>query len=118
MKGLPLAIDLTRFSAAQVIQLCFGENEFQIHFDNNVRVVVESTIVFRDPSSDDVPIEKYGQAASLLCRVLGNRILLAARLDDGGLLLRFDSGTELHVLNDNVQFESFQVHVAGQTYVA
>jgi len=118
MKGLPPTVDLTSLSRARVIQLCFGENEFQVHFDNTARVVVESDMTLCEPQSIDVRIVKYGEAASQLCRILGDRVLNAVRTADGGLLLRFERGAELQILNNNAQFESFQVHIAGETYVA
>jgi hypothetical protein len=118
MNGLPLAIDLSCFAEARATQLCFGENEFQIHFDNDVHVVVESNMIFRSILTDEVRIERYAPAASLLCRIVGIQVSQALRTDDGGMMLRFHDGGELHLLNDNSQFESFQIHTAGQIYVA
>ena len=117
MKGLPVNIDLAPLSGTEAIQLRFGEHQVQIHFANESSISVESTMVL-SAGAGDVRIDDYPHAASLLCRILGDRVLGATRGDDGGLLFRFESGTTLRVLNDSARYESFQVQVAGQTYVA
>jgi hypothetical protein len=100
-----------------VIQLCFGTAQVQIHFANRSSITVESEMVFVN-AEGEVRGEDYSQAASLLCRILGDQVLAAQRREDGGLLLRFHRGITLHVLNDSAQCESFQVLLAGQIYVA
>ncbi len=118
MNGLPRSIDLTGLIGAHLIQLCFGENEFQIHLDSDAKIVVESRVTMRSGPSGETRIDDYAQAASVICSLLGTQIQFATRTDDGGLLLRFDSGTELRVLNSNTEYESFQVHLGGHIYVA
>lgn len=117
MNGLPSNIDLTPLSATEVIQICFGTAQLQIHFANQSSILVESGVVFVN-ADEEVQIEDYSQAASLLCGILGDRTLAATRREDGGLLVTFAGGITLHVLNDSTRFESFQVRVAGHTYVA
>jgi hypothetical protein len=117
MKGLPSNIDLTPLSAAMVSHLCFTVAQVQIHFDNGNSIVIESAMVVVS-SEKETRIEDYPQGASLLCGFLDDRVLVATREEDGSLLVRFEGGSALHVLNDSRQFESFQVHVAGHTYVA
>jgi hypothetical protein len=117
MKGLPSNIDLTALSGAEVTQLCFGAAQLQIHFANQSSIAVESDMVLVNPEGE-VRVEDYSQAASLLCGLLGDQVLAATRREDGGLLIRFHGGIALHLLNDSAQFESFQVLLAGQIYVA
>ena len=117
MNGLPADLDLTPFVGAIATQVCFGMHQLQIHFDDNRGVFVESPVVFSGVDGD-VPINDYTMAASLLCRLLDDRVLEATRDDQGGLILRFGGGIALHVLNDGPTFESFQVRLAGQLHVA
>jgi Family of unknown function (DUF6188) len=117
MKGLPSNVDLAPLSGTEVIQICFGATQLQIHFANQSSIFVESEVVFVN-ADGEVRIEDYSQAASLLCRILGDRTLAATRREDGGLLMTFAGGITLQVLNDSARFESFQVRVAGHTYVA
>ena len=87
------------------------------HFDERSGVFVESPVVFSGIEGD-IPIDDYAIDASLLCRLLGGRVIEATRDSQGGLILRFDGGNALHVLNDGPNFESFQVRLPGQFYVA
>jgi hypothetical protein len=118
MNGLPLGIDLTKFNDARVIQLCFGENQLQFHFDNDDSVAVEGKVIIRGSVSTDTRVDRYATEATRLCGVLGKRVSLASRVDDGGLRLRFENGIEITVLNSKKQYESFQVHIGGTTHVA
>ena len=116
MDGLPLDVDLNALVGCAVIQLRIEVGQLQIHFDNGDSVTVESAIVVTG-TNDDARIDEYGPAASLLCRLLDDRVSGATREEDGGLRLRFASGTKLRVLNDSALFESLQVRVAGHLYV-
>ncbi len=116
MKGLPSTIDLAPLSDAELIQLCFGVAQVQFHFSNQTSVTAESAIVVRAPSGEQ-RVEDYVQGASLLASLLGNRLLGAVRKEDGGVLLRFEGGRDVRVLNDSAQFESLQIRIGGQTYV-
>lgn len=117
MNGLSANVDLTPLSGVRVIQLCFGENELQLRFDTGARAVVESVVVYRDAAALELRTSKYSEAAAVLCRMLGQQVLSAARETDGGLYLRFENGDELRILNDSAKYESFQLHIAGQTHV-
>jgi hypothetical protein len=117
MNGLPSDLDLTPLVGTSVNQICFGMHQLQIHFDERSGVFVESPVVFSGIEGD-IPIDDYAIDASLLCRLLGGRVIEATRDSQGGLILRFDGGNALHVLNDGPNFESFQVRLPGQFYVA
>jgi hypothetical protein len=116
MKGLPSHVDLSPFAGAELTQLCLGVNQVQFHFANQTSIDVESAMIVRGPGGE-TRVQDYAQAASLLASMLGARLLVTTRQDDGGVLLLFDSGREIRVLNDSAQFESFQLRVRGQVYV-
>jgi len=118
MNGLQPGIRLTSFVGEELLQLCFGAHQLQIHFANRIQVMVESECVLQGMSPDPIRIDNYSSAASSLCRLLSAKVLSASRADDGGLLLRFANGAELHVLNDTQENESFQIHLDGKIYVA
>ena len=118
MNGLPPNLDLTALVGEELLQLCFGAHQLQIHFDRRIQVMIESECVLRGTTPDPMRVVDYSSAASSLCRLLGVKVLSAARADDGGLLLCFASGAELHVLNDSQEHEAFQIHLDGKIYVA
>ena len=118
MNGLSSSADLTPFVGREVLQLCVGIHQLQIHFDSHVSVMVESECRFRAPAAEDLRVDSYALAASSICTLLGQQVRSASRTEQGGLLLRFTTDAELEVLNDSSHYESFQIHIGSQIYVA
>lgn len=118
MKGLSSSADLTPLIGREVLQLCIGMHQLQIHFDNHVGVMVESECVLRGPAAEDLRVDSYALAASSMCTLLGQQVQSASRTEQGGLLLRFTTEAELEVLNDSSHYESFQIHIGSRIYVA
>jgi len=67
----------------------------------------------RSESSGEMQINDYAQAASAIAACSGHGLNSLIERMMGGLLLRFDDATELHVMNSNAQFESFSGSLGG-----
>lgn len=117
MNGLPITIDLSPLIGRLLSQVCFGEFQFILNFDADVRIAVESKCVYDSPSGT-FEIENYLDESSRLCKLIGNQVISAKRDVEGGLLLRFANESGLRILNSNPEYESFQVHIKQNTYVA
>ena len=118
MNGLPAAADLSPMVGATVLQLCFGEFQMVINCDRAIRIAVESQCQYRDPHQVETVIESYRTAAAPLCGVIGQVIVHARRQSDGGLSLKFANGSALEIRNNNSSYESVQLHLGDDIFVA
>ena len=83
----------------------------------------ESDLVLRKHSGEVVTIhangrDSYAPFASDLSGLLGEEVVAAHRLDDGGMSLEFSSGSKLDFLNGCDRYESFQISVGGTLTIA
>ena len=117
MNGLPQDIDLTPMATATVIQLSFGANQLQIHFDNASQIATEGACLIRERGRAERRIEQFGVAATALCRLIGQRTKSAVRANDGSFLLQFVNGTGLSAPCES-EYGSFQLVLRGKTFVA
>lgn len=118
MQGLSPSVDLQPIVGAKVSQVCFSTFQCIFSFDIDARISVESSCVYTAPSGATATVTEYARAARELCELLDASVLSATREADGGLTLRFSDGATLRILNDNQEYESFQVHVGKSVYVA
>lgn len=118
MNGLDSAVDVSPLIGRQLIQLCFGAWNVAVIFDSEMRIVVESTIEVSCSTPAGARINDFRKGASLLCDSLGHEIVDAVRTIGGGLAIRFASGVQWTIENSVEDYESFQVHIGGQLFVA
>ncbi len=118
MQGLSPSVDLQPIVGAKVSQVCFSTFQCIFGFDIDARVAVESSCQYTAPSGATVTVTEYPRAATELCELLDTSVLAAAREPEGGLTLRFSNEATLKILNDNRDFESFQVHIGKVVHVA
>lgn len=118
MQGLPEGVDLSPLAGAMVSQVCISSAQLILRMDSEAHIDVESTCTYRRSSGDAIEISSYASAAAPLCELLGDSIRSAERDRDGGMSIDFASGAVLQVLNDNREYESFQVHIPPNVYVA
>jgi hypothetical protein len=118
MQGLPEGIDFTPLTGTMVSQVCISSAQFILRMDSEAHIDVESTCTYRRAVGDDIAISSYASAAALLCELLGDSICSVERDGNGGMSIDFTSGAVLQILNDNREYESFQVHIPPRVYVA
>jgi hypothetical protein len=118
MNGLPLGIDLTPLFGRVVMQICFGEFQFILHFDRSVRIGVESKCVLVSACGVSKEITDYTGEASHLCELIGKEVTWAGRGECGGVNFKFSDGSSLQILNSNQEYESFQIHLEDMIFVA
>lgn len=119
MKGLPSDIDLSALVDLEVAQVCFGTAPVMtIRFDKDVELTIESDCVLTTSTGQVEAIEEFRTNANRICALLGEHVVKASRDDSGGLMLKFQSGAMFNVSNDNVAYESFQLRIGSQLFVA
>lgn len=118
MNGLPTNINLNELIGAELLQICIGGFQCILNFDKDINLSIECECIYDSGEGEKLLITDYTQNAALLCNLIDKNISHAARSDDGGLLIRFSNHVVLHLLNNNGHYESFQVNIKGQTFVA
>lgn len=117
MQGLPKDVNLDPLIGAQLEQVCVGENDYILHFDQGVRISVESESVHERPDVDSVLISDNRTSAGTLCLLLGTKIVSANVREDGGLKIGFSDSSSLDILNDSRVYESFAIQIGRNLLV-
>jgi hypothetical protein len=122
VQGLPIDIDLSFFLGSQLEQVCFGRWQISFRLEA-IGVGSESDLVLHKPTKEIITIhandrDAYSPFADDLSALLGEEVVAAHRLDDGGMNLEFSSGSRLYFLNGSDRYESFQIRVAGTLTIA
>ena len=119
MKGLLSTIDLDFliYRRVEIIQFALNPWMVQVHFDENVHIVIESTIAVTSEGSS-IRIENFHSSASRLCALIGLQVIDVNRMSDGGIFLQISDDKVIEIMNSNENFESFQLHNNWKIYVA
>lgn len=117
MQGLPKDVNLDPLIGAQLEQVCIGENDYILHFDQDVRISVESESVHERPDVGRVRISDNRTSAGTLCRLLGTKIINANVREDGGVRIGFSDGSQLDIINDSTVYESLVLHIGKELLV-
>jgi Family of unknown function (DUF6188) len=116
MYKLPTDLELSFVTGAQLLQVCVGQNEVIVNFDRNIRITILSEIEV----SVAAPAESNTRSARIaaLLDLLGAQVVHAAITAAGALVVRFESGTTLEVLEDNECYESFWIQHGERLFAA
>jgi hypothetical protein len=102
-------VDLSFFLGAQLLQVCVGKNELILNFDRSIRVTVLSDFIVTAPAGRSTAYGDPIKGAPSVLPLLHDRIEAARATDDGGLRLRFQSGSEVEIRDTSAQHESFWI---------
>jgi hypothetical protein len=119
MHGVPADLDLSKFRAATLIQICIGENQIQFHFHPEGSISVEGHWELRDSTGVlvDESIDRNSERDALRAHVLLGKIVEGYSINaPDSFELQFDSGHSLAVFDDSKQYESFSIQ-PGVIYV-
>ena len=89
-----------------LIQVCIGENEVNLHFDQDVALLIMSS--FRIDKGE--VCDNYRNAATPLCQFLGKTLINVHPNGKTCLALDFGDGS-LELYDDDEHYESFVVTV-------
>jgi len=115
MYGVSPDLDLSFLHGAQLIQICLGQHQVQLHFHPIGSVSVEGKWILYD--ADRCPISESSDLANWrpiqLHRVLGQHIQNTRLSPPDSLTLSFDNGEELQVFDSCRDHESIQIEPCG-----
>ncbi len=111
MNGVPADLDLTFFHGAEVIQVCLGQYQLQIHFQPAGAIFIEGGWELLDAAGEriDRSYDAPERPPYQLHRLLGRRVVGSEVAAPISFALRFDGGDLLRVFDDSEQFESFHI---------
>jgi hypothetical protein len=116
--GLHHDVDLSFLMRREVLQVCIGMFQVQIHFDQNVSISVEARLQYTDRAGKTfewLP-NKPSQAATTV-DLLGLVISDLRPEPNGTLTLIFSDIAKLIIFDDHKRHESYQIVKPGTTIV-
>lgn len=112
MHGFAQAGSLDFLIGQEVLQVCFGTGQVQIHCRSSVSIVAEQRITHRS-RNPDVTQEWEGldwSDGTQLTRLLASRITSVKVVSNDTLRISFDNGDELDIYQDDSPYEACQIH--------
>jgi hypothetical protein len=109
VNGLPDGVDLTFLTARRLEQLCLGEYQVQLVFDDDVSIDLEGEFSLNGARGGVA-------AAHLLHVLLGGSVTIAERSGAGDLMLKIGAH-ELIVHDSNGSYESYTLHKGTEVIV-
>jgi hypothetical protein len=108
--GVPATLDLTFLHGAELIQICLGLHEVQLHFHPTGSISVATGWELFD--HEGVRID-HGQASPQptfeLHRLLGQKVTATQVSAPSHIDLLFERGERLRVTDDATQYEAFTI---------
>lgn len=117
MYGLPKGADFTFLESLTLLQICFGEHDLILNFDD-ASITIMSAI--RIKNSDALGIQKYidyRSAAPQILNLIGKSLMEVTTEEPGTLVLTFADACRLCIDDDSSDFESFIIEHRDRTWV-
>jgi hypothetical protein len=111
MRGVPANLDLSFLHGAEVVQLCLGRHQLQVHFHPSACINVEGRWELEDDAGrliDGGSPGADGEACRLI-RILGRQVVGFAVAAPVSFALIFDDGLVWRVYDSSPEFESFSI---------
>lgn len=124
MFGLPEGTDLTPLHGKELVQVCIGSAQLQLHFSDgkteDVNIYFECLWNLQNDNeeiefSDDIPDRQ--QEAAWLTRLIGKSVTKTEIIYPGTLKLFFSNGWILSLIDDNPHYESYQIKIGTKLIV-
>lgn len=114
MYGKPKNVTFTKFIGQRLIQVCFGEHQIQLHFDERCSILSDVDINVLTPKG----LSLWGSdSRRQLPELIGHRVQSSAFVDDKIFVMKFDSGVRISLRDDSDEYESFQITMDDEMYV-
>jgi hypothetical protein len=115
MYGVPMDLDLAFLHGAEVIQVCLGQYQVQLHFAPTASIFIQGGWELRDATATQISCPQYGPSPRFdpLHQLLGRRVVSTEVMPPKWFGLQFDGGENLRVFDDSKEFESFQIEPGG-----
>lgn len=115
--GLPEGEAFDFLGGRVLEQICFGQFQVQLRFDERVSIAVEGAVGVSGDGVAETTAEDPRNAGSALIALLGRTISHIRLPDAKNLVIEFDNGTTVRIVDSEEGYESFQVHVRDRVIV-
>ena len=127
---IPPEFPLNSLVGQEVTQICIGSHHIRINFykrssqlalpnkwEEGAAIDIEFgyELIFPDLSTQKVSNEYLGEKSGCLTSLLKQVITALEKLPDNEIMLQFSNGSELKLLTDKQGFESYHLHIEGQS---
>src|SRR5690349_8706961 len=109
MHRLPDDFDPKFLVGHELGQICFTTNTVSIAFEGEIMITVGSTFVYKGPADDPGCREAVPAKTGHLLLLLGRTVKMATKAEGRHLVLAFDDGQELTILDDSDVYESYTI---------
>ncbi|MBL1180479.1 MAG: hypothetical protein HND27_05170 [Bacteroidetes bacterium] len=116
MHGLPKNTDLNFLIGQDLIQVCIGENDLLLNFSENCTIEILSTCKLVQ-GKKILKIESYPVSASLLCSLIGSKVVSYEISDQGALMLSLNNDAFLTIYDDSDNYESYIIKYSDKEIV-
>ena len=106
MYKLPKDIDLSFLKEKELLSVSIAFNSLVLNFDDSIRMTINSKCTYKMGAETSI-IEDYPKEASLICKLLGKKIVNVNGDETGTLVLFFDGGEVFSVYDDSEHYESY-----------
>jgi len=109
MNGIPEKIREGLLVAAKLIQVCIGENETILRFDNGTAVTLECEVSFGIGRGSVLKSFGAAETGKAMLPLLGAGVLSVTRLTWRDLAIQFERDAVVTLHDSNENFESFSI---------
>ena len=109
MYGFPPDFNLGSLVGHTLEMICFAQSDIYFHLGDDIIITVGSHIKF-DEVIHEIPLKE----ASFI-NIIGSIVVSASANQDGDLVLHFEGGESIAILDSESSFESYSIKVGDKT---
>ena len=115
MYGVPADLNLDFLRGAELIQVCLGQHQAQLHFYPTGTITIEGGWELNDATGNriDGKCDDPDRPPYQLHRLLGYRVIETAVFAPRSISLSFEKGLVLRVFDDSTEYESISIEPCG-----
>ena len=117
MYGLPKSFDPSVFRGKTLDQVCFSANSITLSFEGRLSLTILGTFILREGRSARSVKQAVPVMTSNLMGLTGKTVQTAQASTDGTLVLRFEGGRSLTLVDDSSTYESYAVRIEDEEII-
>jgi len=109
MYGSIEEVDLRFLVGSELIQVCIGENEVVLRLNPDISVMIASNVVVANGEGEGRLYEDSRELGAGLLPLLGSRVISAEGTSEGTLIISWDIGPSISILDTWEHYESYTI---------